>query len=260
MRDFWVLMQEATDGSDGSDGVGGAGAAPDAAGSVLGAGAGVDEEYLPEKFRVTGADGALDREASSRKLADAYAGLEKRLGTGDAPPKTAEEYQIKVDKEGFDFEEFKKDPQTAGFLKAAHAKGLTNEQVNFVIGEYLGRAETLTQGAAALDSDAVLQQLSTDWGDKRDANIKMAYQAGRAAGLTPEQMNSAEVGNNVHLLKVLAHFGAQMQEDLPPAGGAAALADDRESLMKSPAYMDMSHPDHKRTYERVAKLTEQMMR
>lgn len=231
-----------------------------AAGSVLGAAATEQTEYMPEKFRVTGADGSIDRDASGRKLADAYAGLEKRLGTGDAPPKTAEEYQIKVDKEGFDFEEFKKDPQTAGFLKAAHAKGLTNEQVNFVIGEYLGRAETLTQGAAALDSDAVLQQLSTDWGDKRDANIKLAYQAGRAAGLTPEQMNSAEVGNNVHLLKVLAHFGAQMQEDLPPAGGAAALADDRESLMKSAAYMDMNHPDHKRTYERVAKLTEQMMR
>ncbi len=257
MRDFWVLMQEATDGSEG---VGGAGEAPDAAGSVLGAGAGVDEEYLPEKFRVTSADGALDREASSRKLADAYAGLEKRLGTGDAPPKTAEEYQIKVDKEGFDFEEFKKDPQTAGFLKAAHAKGLTNEQVNFVIGEYLGRAETLTQGAAALDSEAVLQQLSTDWGDKRDANIKLAYQAGRAAGLTPEQMNSAEVGNNVALLRVLAHFGAQMQEDLPPAGVAASGGADRESLIASEAYMDPKHPDHKRVYEQVARMTAQLVR
>lgn len=255
MRDFWVLMQEATDGSEGGSG---AGAAPDAAGSVLGAGAGVAEEYLPEKFRVTGEDGALDREASSRKLAEAYAGLEKRMGAGEVPPKSPDEYQIQVEKEGFDFEAFKADPQTQGFLKSAHAKGLTNDQVNFVISEYLQRADGIAQGAAEIDQQTALEQLG--WGADKDKNVKLAYQAGLAAGLTPEQMASADVGNNVALLRVLAHFGAQMQEDLPPAGGAASGGADRESLIASEAYMNPNHPDHKRVYEQVARMTAQLVR
>jgi len=54
-------------------------------------------EFIPEKFRVLGADGkALDIEASARKMAESYAHLEGRVGSGDVPPKTADDYAVTV--------------------------------------------------------------------------------------------------------------------------------------------------------------------
>ncbi|MCZ7253157.1 hypothetical protein NK293_23265, partial [Salmonella enterica] len=86
-------------------------------------------------------DGSLDLEQSSRKMAEAYKHLETRMGSGDVPPKTAEEYAVKLEGvEGFDWDEFKADPDTQSFLKGAHAKGLTNDQVQYVIGEYMKAA------------------------------------------------------------------------------------------------------------------------
>ena len=38
----------------------------------------------------------FDLEASARKLADGQANLEKRLGAGDLPPKSAEEYALEL--------------------------------------------------------------------------------------------------------------------------------------------------------------------
>lgn len=39
---------------------------------------------------------SLDIEASSLKLAEAYGHLEKRMGSGDVPPKAAADYKIAV--------------------------------------------------------------------------------------------------------------------------------------------------------------------
>jgi hypothetical protein len=42
--------------------------------------------WLPEKYRVTGADGKIDLEASGKKLGEGYAAAAARLGTGEVPP------------------------------------------------------------------------------------------------------------------------------------------------------------------------------
>src|SRR3990167_2282129 len=124
------------EGGDGGNPAGGGDPAP-AAGSLLAGAAPEQQEFIPEKYQVKKADGTLDLEQSSRKLAESYSHLEKRLGSGDAPPKTADEYAPEVGGGGFNWEEFKADEGTQSFLKGAHAKGLTNDQVAFVIGEYL---------------------------------------------------------------------------------------------------------------------------
>src|SRR5690606_14417341 len=75
-----------------------------------------DGSWLPEKHRVLAEDGTVDEAASARKLADAYRHLEARLGSGDVPPKSAEDYALQV--EGLDAEQidaFKADPMFQDF-------------------------------------------------------------------------------------------------------------------------------------------------
>lgn len=117
-----------------------------------------------------GWDNKLDVEGSARKLAESYTHLEKRLGSGDAPPKTVEEYAPKVEAEGFNWDEFKADSEMQGFLKSAHAKGITNEQFGFVLGEYMQRALGQVGSAAELDAEAATSALRETW--KTDAEFK----------------------------------------------------------------------------------------
>ena len=65
------------------------GAGNPAGNSLLSTGAGEPgaNDWIPEKFRVVGEDGKLSIESSARKLAENYSLLEKRMGSGDAPPK-----------------------------------------------------------------------------------------------------------------------------------------------------------------------------
>ncbi|BCD83601.1 hypothetical protein PSm6_00080 [Pseudomonas solani] len=129
------LMDAATEGGDAG---GQQEQATEQQGSVLGQGA--PQDFIPEKYRVTKDDGSLDLEQSSRKLAESYKHLETRMGSGDAPPKSFDEYAPKIEAEGFNWDEFKADEGSQSFLKGAHAKGLTNAQVEFVLGEYLKAA------------------------------------------------------------------------------------------------------------------------
>jgi hypothetical protein len=81
----------------GEDGGNNPGAGEPSGNSLLSTGAGEPgaNDWLPEKFRVMGEDGKLSIESSARKLAENYTHLEKRMGSGDAPPKTADEYALR---------------------------------------------------------------------------------------------------------------------------------------------------------------------
>lgn len=245
----YMLMNEAGDGADlgASAPVATPSTTPSTTGSALGAEPAGDD-WLPEKFRVKGDGDALDVTASARKLAEAYKHAETRLGTGDAPPKTADEYDVKS--ELFDFAEFKANENNTAFLKAAHAKGMTNDQVQFVLDQYHNTLPELVTGAVQLDTEAAMTTFKDMWGADVGAQLGYARAAAVAAGLTDEQINSPQIGNNPDLVKVLAFFGAQMGEGQTIAGGVPS-ADDLESLMKSDAYMNPSHPDHTRTYNKV---------
>ena len=247
-----------TGGNDGGNGGGteNPGAGNPAGNSLLSTGSGEPgaDDWIPEKYRVVGEDGKLNVEGSARKLADAYTHLEKRMGSGDTPPKTADEYAPKVDVEGFKWDEFKADPRMQSFMKSAHAKGITNDQMGFILGEYAQLAPELVNGAAALDSEAAATQLRETW--KTDAefnkNIGLAFRAFNSLADDSDKGRMDEIGNNPMVIRMLAKIGAEMQEDSP--AGADSNPGEQQTirdLMKSPAYMDSKHADHERVSAQV---------
>lgn len=257
----YVWMDQATDGTAGAGaggsgaggaadsgsaaGAGGAGASVSALASGAGAGdagagagaaaAGKGFDWIPEKHRVSKDDGSLDLEASAKKVADAYAHLSQKLGSGDAPPKTPDEYAPKVEAEGFNWDEFKADPEMQSFLKGAHAKGVTNDQLSFILGEYARVAPGLVEGAGALtveDCNAALAQVWQTPAEKTQ-NLQHAFRAtstfAEKLGLSYEDIEAAGLGNNPVFIRLMAAVGPELGEDTsPPAAGLAVGMSDAD--------------------------------
>lgn len=243
------FMAEAGEGGDPSTATTTTTADP-AAASVLAAAGTTD--FIPEKYRTNKEDGTLDLEASSRKVAEAYKHLETRMGSGDAPPKTADEYTVKLEGvEGFDWNEFKADPDTQSFLKGAHAKGLTNDQVEYVIGEYMKAAPGLIGGAAQLTQQDCTAALKAVWGDDQTirSNVTASYRAAEAfasQGDAPGNFNAlmTKYGNDPDFIAFTANIGKELKEDRAINGGAQVSEADfavktaelRQQLQTLPAH------------------------
>lgn len=200
--------------------------APAPTGSVLDSGANTTD-YIPEKYRTNKEDGSLDLEQSSRKMAEAYKHLETRMGSGDVPPKTADEYTVKLEGvEGFDWNEFKADPDTQSFLKGAHAKGLTNDQVQYVIGEYMKAAPGLVEGGVQLSTQDCTAALKAVWGDEQamTQNVRASYRAAEAFASEPGKPGNfaalqAKYGNDPDFIAFTANIGKELKEDSAINGG-----------------------------------------
>jgi hypothetical protein len=228
-------MAETTEGEPGSVVTPPAAPAPapaPAPTSVLGSVPATD--FIPEKYRTIKEDGTLDLEASSRKVADAYKHLETRLGSGDAPPKTPDEYTVKLEGvEGFNWDEFKADENTQSFLKGAHAKGLSNDQVQYVIGEYMKAAPGLIGGAAQLTQQDCTAALKTMWADDQTirTNVSASYRAAEAFASEPGKPGSFDVlmskyGNDPDFIAFTANIGKELKEDTSINGGAVVSEGD----------------------------------
>ena len=201
-----------------------------------------NETAIPDKFKVTAEDGSVDYKATVAKMNESYSYLEKKVGTGEVAPKSVDEY--KLEREDFDFEEFKADESNKEFLSEAHKHGITNKQLDFLLSEYDKRAVDLVSNSSQIDTDTTVQTLQSDWGDKYEANIFNAVKAARACGITDEQINNPLIGNNVAFIKMAAYFGSQMTEDKPVSNGTPVNVD-IQSLMRSEAFFDPKHPEHK---------------
>jgi hypothetical protein len=276
-RKFYVLMAEADAGEGGAAGGGGeasgdqggsgaggaaagdAGAGQGAAGTAL-AQAGAEGTQtqavaIPEKYQVKKDDGSIDVEASSLKLAEAYGHLEKRMGSGDLPPKSAEEYQIAVPdalKELFDP---KADPLMGDFLKDAHAAGLTQKQIDLVMGKYFELAPQLIEGGKQLSADECIADLKQEWktDDQYKAEVGKAFKAAQAFGDKDAEAIVNDYGNDPRIIRLLARVGAELGEDksINP-GGQLPGGQSVESLMQSEAYNNPKHADHSRVSTQVA--------
>ena len=176
-----------------------------------------NETAIPEKFKVTAEDGSVDYKATVAKMNESYSYLEKKVGTGEVAPKSVDEY--KLEREDFDFEEFKADESNKEFLTEAHKHGITNKQLDFLISEYDKRAVNLVSNSSQIDTDTTVQTLQSDWGQDYEKNIFNAVKAARACGITDEQINDPMIGNNVAFIKMAAYFGSQMTEDKPINNG-----------------------------------------
>lgn len=168
-------------------------------------------------------------------------------------PENIDGYQVNV--EGFDFDEFKSFDENKEFLERARAAGFDNEKLGFLLGEYNQLLPKIMEENASMDNEACITAMKETWGADTDSNFKFAQAAANNAIqngiLTPEEINSPQFGNNPLVLKMAAYFGQQLSEDLPPSNTQQNSPNDVTSLMKSEAYRDVNHPDHKRVYAQV---------
>lgn len=222
-------------------------AAPGAA-TTTAAPAAVGDElaWLPEKYRVTGADGQVDLAASSKKLGEGYGALSAKLGQQPVVPATPAEY-------AYDLPEQYKDvamdeTMSAAFRERAHKAGLSAEQYKFVMDEYFSLVPEVLNGATQKTADQARAALQQVWKTEAEytGGVAAAQRAinGLPAGLADEAVASG-LGANPAFIKIMAAMGKEMREDRPPAMADAPAAQDVDSLMASDAYRDPKHPQHK---------------
>ena len=194
---------------------------------------------VPEKYRVLGADGSIDHTASLRKLSEGYRHLHTRMGAGEAPPSDAEGYAPEITREGVSWDEMKKDPAMQGFLKGAHAKGMSNAQVAFVIESYLDQMQSFAatgekqqQEAAEKAEMARLAERDASmrkrWPDGQDLHDRL-NKANHAVSMfaNPQDMEVFASGAFDHpaIIDLLANVAAATHEDTPPSGAIATKQD-----------------------------------
>lgn len=176
------------------------------------------------------------------------------LGGQPEPPKEEpQEYSVEI--EGFNFDEFKAIPENAELLGRAKEAGLSNDQVGFMLKEYNDIAHKLVADNGVLNTEDAVGQLKEAWGDKYDTSIANAAKALKSAGFTDEDLSSPEIGNNVALAKLAAHFGAQMKEDATPLNAKPSTVSASEhikGLMMNPAYNNPNDPMYASIKQQVA--------
>ena len=206
---------------------------------------------VPEKFHVKGDGDKLDPAATLAKALEHREHLEKRMGAGDLPPKSAAEYAFEMPEEFNDFQ--LKDDRLAGFKEQALSKGITGEQFKWMMGSYLAAVPDLMEGAAAMTAAQARGELQKVWTQPADMDTGIDN-AGRALRALPKDLVDAtrELGTNPAFLRAMAHFGAQLREDRPPAdSGGGQVQQTVEQLIGSEAYRNPKHADHARVSKAV---------
>jgi hypothetical protein len=193
----------------------------------------------------------FDAEASSKKLAESYANLEKMKGT--PTPAKAEDYTFIMPEQ---FKDVEMDPElTNSFRERAHKAGLSQQAYEFVMGEYFNLVPTLLNAAAGHSADQARAELSKVWGTPAELQSNMTA-AERAVAAMPADLQEqirTEFGTNATFWQFAAHFGKEVGEDRPvaPAGGQPTHTD-TDALMRTEAYRNSKHPDHARVSAQVS--------
>lgn len=234
----------------------GAAAAGGGAGAAGAAGGAADPNaWLPAKHRVFGEDGkTLNLEASARKVAEAYGHAEKRIGIGDLPPKSADDYKVNVPQalaEKIKTEDLAGNAGFKEFLGKAHAAGLTQAQVDVVVGDFLERSLAVQSGMKQLTEQEATAALKETWKSDQEykTNVQAAFRAGQAYGDIDKLMD--KYGNDPDFIRFAANVGKELSEDTGAAAGARVTQEDVEALARSEAYLNPRHPDHLVTKQRV---------
>lgn len=245
-------------GAAAGGGHGGGGAA--AAGAAV---AGTAESGVPDKFVVKDAAGQIDHAATSLKVAEAYGHLEKRFGSGDAPPADASGYKVNVPDAlapKINPEELAANAGFKDFLGKAHAAGLTQKQVDVVVADFLERSLAIQDGAKVMqqaDCEAELRQAEGWQSDEQYMrNVSMAFGAGTQIFGKDFDGIVKDYGNDPRLIRGLASIGKEMQEDMPASPEAQAqLQENLDQMMSSKAYLNANDPQHAATMAKVTALT-----
>lgn len=210
---------------------------------------------VQEKYLVKNEDGSVNWEASAQKQAEGYNQLAKRMGSGDAPPKSADEYVVNVPDDLKDaLGDLKTDPLMQDFLKDAHAAGMSQKQVDVAIGKYLAAIPQLAGGVQQLNAEDCVADLKKGWKTEAEytAGVSNAYKAAQGFFGDDAEHIINTYGNDPKLIRGLAKMGAEMGEDksLSPTD-TLPNGTSIDELMAHPAYSDPKHAEHARVSKQV---------
>lgn len=205
---------------------------------------------IPAKYIVKKEDGTIDQEASLAKWSEGHSNLERRLGAGEAPPKTPDEYAPDKLPDGLTMETLKADPQYQGFLKGAHARGINNETLGWLLGEFQQRIQSIAPSEEA-QLDGSVAELEKVWSDPAqfDANTKAAGRASQVMakqlGVEPDAFWKAASVNPL-MVRMLAKLAPELKEDTAPAQAQTAQVEyQRADLMSQIMKLDPKDPKRK---------------
>ncbi len=178
-------------------------------------------------------------------------------------PKTVDDYKVTVPESMAGKVTADQLMQQAGFkdfLSKAHGAGLTQQQLDVMVGDFLERGASLRTAAhqmAAADCEAQLRQAD---GWKTDGEYQqqcgLAMQAVRSLFGGDAEAIVNEYGNDPRFVRAMAALGREVEEDRPPPAEAVAqLNESLDQLMASKAYLNQNDPQHANTVAKVEALT-----
>jgi len=207
---------------------------------------------VPEKSRVLNADGKPDAEATLAKLGESYTNLEKLKGP--AVPATPSDYTFQPP------EKFKDlafdDALSAGFRERAHKAGISQQQYEFVMGEYLELVPQVLDATLKLNADEARAALSKVWTTPTEFEAGLSN-AQRAVDNAPAAIRDdvwTRFGRDPAFLQFAAAVGKEMKEDKSAqnADGGSGGPSPVDALMASKAYRDPKDPQHAAVSAQVA--------
>jgi hypothetical protein len=187
--------------------------------------------------------------------------LERRLGSGDAPPQTVEGYKLNVPEAFKDLsaDELAKAPGVQALLKDLHGAGASQKVVDAALGAFMREGAAMREAAPALaaaDCEAALRQTEGWQSDQQyRQQIGLAFNAARSVFGKDADGIVADYGNDPRLIRGLAEIGREMQEDAPPSAEAQAqLEQSLDQLESSGAFLNPADPQHAATVAKVSAL------
>lgn len=209
-------------------------------------------ERIPEKFHVKKGE-EFDAEASMGKVLESYQALEKRFGSGDAPPKAAEEYTFTVPEAMKGTVELD-DAKLGAFKQDALAAGMTQKQFEFAMNKFLEATPQLLQGAIQNTTESTISNLEKAWGAEYQKNIDAAMKVFNTFATPEEKGKFDEIMTNPAIAyQMLARIAPELGEagGVPPNADAGGEGESIQQLLVSEAAGNPKHPDHKATRAKI---------
>ena len=223
-------------------------------------------DWLPEKFRVSSDSGDFNAEESFQKVTSSYSALEKQYSAGkdgmradleaeiqakarEGLPESPEAYELVLPSvanimpnapEGMELQLDEADPMLAFWRNTAHQAGLSQDQFNEGIKNFVA-----TQVSDLPDSQAELAKLGENAQERVDRLER------KIAATVPEATYDALVSSlkmNAGLVEALEHITEHVQD--PGPGAFEGLADGKLSeesikeMMRDRRYLDNDREWH----------------
>jgi hypothetical protein len=160
--------------------------------------------------------------------------------------------------------------QFKAFFEKAHASGLTQNQVQEVVGYYLEDMKNAHQSAVSQAQTEVRETqeaLQAEWGEKTEGKVSTAMELVKQVGSDGllAAINNSGLGRNAEFIKFLAAVSEPFAEDNPRSPGRSLVlggsgkAQQEIAQLKTDsdfmkAYTDRLHPGHKEAVDRMFNL------